>query len=128
MKHAYLQCYGLAVNDIFVSANSRNETIHLTETIISADLLILLKTKDCVRERTQHSSACRVQAARLTFHAAYRRFIRRKNISLSRDTFAMIWTFTHARGHRILLLLMRNYNQHLRRERAGEQNIQKTRK
>jgi len=62
VKHAYLQCYGLAVNDIFVGADSRNETIHLTETIVSADLLVLLKTKDRVRER--NSSACRDQAAR----------------------------------------------------------------
>jgi len=35
----------------------------------------------------------------LTFHAAYRRFMRRKNISLSRDTFAMacVWVYPRTR-------------------------------
>lgn len=66
----------------------------------------------------------------LTFHAAYRRFMRRKNISLSRDTFAMFWRLDFYSGTRStgsLLLLTRNDNQRLRRKRSGEQNIQKTR-
>lgn len=45
LQYTYLQCYGLAVNDVFVRADSRNETIHFTETVIRADFAILLRTK-----------------------------------------------------------------------------------
>lgn len=46
LKYTYLQRYGLAVDDVFVGADSRDETIHFSETVIRADLPILSRTKD----------------------------------------------------------------------------------
>lgn len=102
IQNPYLQRCGFAVNDILISANGRDEAIHFAETVIVADFSVLLKTKDCKRSykglARPGNIATRVFINAPTFHAAYRRFMRRKNISLSRDTFAMVraFEFTHA--------------------------------
>lgn len=136
LKHTYLQRYGLAINDIFISANGRNETIHFTETVIGADLSILLETKDCIRECNSLARRDR-EASRGTRFPARLPSTRRTDALCAGETspcretrspWLDVWIFTHARGYGIPILVTRNCNQRLRRKRAGEQNIQKTRR